>query len=123
MKTVPEDPPSSLEEAELLFGRFLSSQGYPAAVHWVHETELQVDCYSRLSVRRNPNWQRAEFEYCYQKARAKGLGVELAARGASPDHTFAVIFVPEDDVDRQHRLMSRGLKLSCPTSLVTGSFM
>src|ERR1035438_9728906 len=115
MTNFANDPPQSLAEAELLFGRFLASKGYPARIHWVHETDLVVDRDRSWCVRRTSISQRAKFEQCYLEGVAKGLGVEIAARCASQEQTFATIFMPEDAIDAQYHMMGRGLKMSCPT--------
>jgi hypothetical protein len=114
------DPPPSLAEAEVLFGRFLASQGYPARVYWVHETDLVADRERRWAVRRSSVSPRAEFEQCYLEGVAKGLGIEIAARCANQEHTFATVFIPEDSIDAQYHMMGRGLKMFCPTSFMSG---
>lgn len=47
----------------------------------------------------------------------RNLGVELRAICATNTETFASVFVPENDVDRQYHLMGRLLKLSCPVEM------
>lgn len=44
----------------------------------------------------------------------RNLGIELRAICATDTETFACVFVPPDDLDRQDHLMGRMLKLSCP---------
>lgn len=41
-------------------------------------------------------------------------GILLEAVCATETETFARVFIPEDDIDAQYRLIGRGLKLSCP---------
>lgn len=60
----------------------------------------------------------------YSVGLERNFGVKIQAICATESETFASVFVPEDDVDSQYRLMGRGLKLSCPvernaTSTVT----
>jgi hypothetical protein len=43
-------------------------------------------------------------------------GIALRALGATQTETFASVFVPKNELDRQYALMERGLKLSCPSS-------
>ena len=55
-----------------------------------------------------------EAEKTYSLGLERELGIALAAMCASDEETFAFVVVPEDDRDRQSRLMSKGLKLSHP---------
>jgi hypothetical protein len=123
MTNLANDPPPSLAEAEVSFERFLASQGYSSRVHWVHDTDLVVDNERRWSVRRNTVFQKADFAQRYLEGVAKGLGVEIAARCASQDQTFATIFIPKDAIDAQYHMLGGGLKMSCPASLISGSLV
>jgi hypothetical protein len=50
----------------------------------------------------------------YSQGLDRNLGIELHAICATETQTFAIILVPQDEVDAEYRLMGRGLKLSCP---------
>jgi hypothetical protein len=50
----------------------------------------------------------------YAEGLGRNLGIELRAICATDTETFASVFVPVDDLDRQYHMMGRGLKLSCP---------
>ncbi len=115
-------PPHRFSEAEVLFGRFLASNGYPARVYWIREEELVIGLdHSRL-VRRTSLSGGATFEQRYLQGVAKGFGIGMSAHCASQDHTFATIYIPEDAIDAQYHLMGPGLKMSCPITLVSGAF-
>jgi hypothetical protein len=58
---------------------------------------------------------RAEQQYA--KGLGRNLGVQLQAICATNAETFASVFVPEDDLDRQYHLMGCVLKLSCPVEM------
>jgi len=55
-----------------------------------------------------------EAESTYALGLERGLGIALTAFCAFNNETFAYVIIPEDDIDRQHRLMGKGLKLSHP---------
>lgn len=56
-------------------------------------------------------------EQQYTQGVDRNLGVELRAICATNIETFASVFVPENDLDRQYHLMGRLLKLSCPVEM------
>lgn len=58
---------------------------------------------------------RAEQQYA--EGLNRNLGVQLRAICATDAQTFASVFVPKDDLDRQYHLMGRVLKLSCPVEM------
>ncbi len=110
------DPPKTLLIAEEKFSTFLASQGYPKAVCWLEPSDLVVDAKRRFWIRLRPETaMRSELQYCAGGDR--NLGVELRAICATNTETFASVFVPENDLDRQYHLMGRLLKLSCPVEM------
>jgi hypothetical protein len=110
------DPPKTLPIAEEKFSTFLASQGYPKAVCWLEPSDLVVDAKRRFWIRLRPETaMRAEQQYGAGVDR--NLGVELRAICATNTETFASVFVPENDLDRQYHLMGRLLKLSCPVEM------
>jgi hypothetical protein len=123
MINLTNDSPPSLAEAEALFGRFLERQGYPSSVYWVNDSDLSVDSGRHWSVRRNTESSKADFAQRYSEGIAKGLGIEIVARCASQERTFATIFIPDDAVDAQYHMVGRGLKMCCPIFLLSGSFV
>ena len=114
------DPPATLQVAEEKFSTFLASQGYPKAVCWVEPSDLIVDSKRRYWIRpRRETAIRAKSQYA--KGLDRNLGVQLQAICATSAETFASVFVPEDDQDRQYHLMGRLLKLSCPVEMRVAS--
>jgi len=114
------DPPATLQVAEEKFSTFLASQGYPKAVCWVEPSDLIVDAKRHYWIRpRRETAMRAEQQYT--KGLRRNLGVQLQAICATNAETFASVFVPEDDLDRQYHLMGRVLKLSCPVEMPLAS--
>jgi hypothetical protein len=110
------DPPATLKVAEEKFSAFLGSQGYPKAVCWVEPSDLIVDAKRHYWIRsRREAAMRAEQQDA--KGLGRNLGVQLQAICATNAETFASVFVPEDDLDRQYHLMGRVLKLSCPVEM------
>jgi hypothetical protein len=57
----------------------------------------------------------------YQAGLQRGLGISLKAICATDSFTFATIFIPVDEADAMNHLVGRGLKLSCPATLVPAS--
>ena len=51
----------------------------------------------------------------YSEGLQRNLGVHLRAISSTNERTFASAFVPTDELDAQHHLMGRGLKVSCLT--------
>ena len=114
------DPPRSFAEAEVRFGQFLASNGYPATIGWLKSDHVLVDTPSQRWVDRGAK-ALDDAKLRYAEGLRRNLGIALYAICATDKVTFASVFVPEDDVDAQYRLMSRGLKLSCPTSRLSAS--
>jgi len=108
------DPPLALDAAEQKFSAFLVTQGYPKMVRWLSPDELLVDIKRHYWIRprRSETTNRAEQRYV--EGLERNLGIELRAICATDTETFACVFVPANDVDRQYHLMGRLLKLSCP---------
>jgi hypothetical protein len=107
------DPPPALEDAEKKFGAFLASQGYPKTIRWLSPRELLIDTKRHYWIRpRSTTSHRAAQRYA--EGLKRNLGIELRAICATDTETFAHVFVPRDDLDRQYHLMGRVLKLSCP---------
>ena len=97
------DPPATLQIAEETFSAFLASQGYPKAVCWVEPSDLIVDAKRRYWIKPRRDAIRAEQQYA--KGLGRNLGVQLQAICATNAETFASVFVPEDDLDRQYHLL------------------
>lgn len=109
-------PPGTLQVAKENFSAFLASEGYPKAVCWLEPSDLVVDAKRHYWIRhRRETTMRAEQQYA--EGVDRNLGVELRAICATNNETFASVFVPENDLDRQYHLMGRLLKLSCPAEL------
>lgn len=110
------DPHGTLQVAKEKFRAFLTSQGYPKAVCWLEPSDLLVDAKHHYWIRhRRERTIRAEQQYA--EGVDRNLGVELRAICATNTETFASVFVPENDLDRQYHLMGRLLKLSCPVEM------
>lgn len=109
-------PPGTLQVAKEKFSAFLASQGYPKAVCWLEPSDLLLDAKRHYWVRhRRETTMRAEQQYA--EGVDRNLGVELRAICATNTETFASVFVPENDLDRQYHLMGPLLKLSCPVEI------
>ena len=96
------------------FRAFLASQGYPKAVCWLSPTELLVDTHRHYWIRPRRSETATRAEQRYAEGFERNLGIELRAICTTQTETFAYVFVPQDDLDRQYHLMGRVLKLSCP---------
>lgn len=108
------DPPQMLSDAEEKFRTFLASQNYPKAICWLMPGDVVVDRNRRYWVRKRAAEATRFAALRYSEGLERNLGVMLRAICATDAKTFATVFVPEDDTDRQYHLMGRGLKLSCP---------
>ena len=109
------DPPESLEAATELFREFLLSQNYPTQITWIAPTDVLVgfrDC--RFLVDSSGAAGTEYAQNSYATGLARGLGIAMIALCASDRSTFATVVVPDDETDRQRRLMRKGLKLSIP---------
>jgi len=107
------DPPLTLKAAEKRFSAFLASQNYPQNVCWIALGDLLVDKETHFWIRPRPNAEENATKR-YAQGLSRKLGIELRAICATDAETFAHVFVPADDLDRQCHLMGRALKLSCP---------
>jgi hypothetical protein len=108
------DPPSTLQAAVEQFSAFLASQGYPGAICWLSPTELLVDARRHYWIKPGRSQTTMRAEQRYAEGLERNLGIELRAICTTETQTFAYVFVPQDDLDRQYHLMGRALKLSCP---------
>ena len=108
------DPPPTLEEAEDRFSAFLASQSYPKTVCWLRQGDVLVDKKRHFWIRVDLGQGAKAAAQRYSQGLERKLGVELRVICATEAQTFATVFVPQDDLDAQYRLIARGLKLSCP---------
>ena len=108
------DPPQTPSAAEEKFRTFLATQNYPKAICWLMPGDVIVDRTRRYWVRKREAEATRFAALRYSEGLKRNLGVILRAICATEAETFASVFVPEDDTDRQYHLMGRGLKLSCP---------
>jgi hypothetical protein len=118
------DPPQTLSAAEEKFRTFLAAQNDPKAICWLTPGDAVVDTNRHYWVRKREAEGARYAALRYSMGLERNFGVKLQAICATESETFASVFVPEDDIDAQYRLMGRGLKLSCPvdrhsTSTVT----
>jgi len=121
------DPPLSLSHAEKKFSAFLASQNHPNAVCWVFPGHVVVDGERRYWTRANRAEGAKRAVLRYAAGLERNLGIWLHAICASETETFASVYVPEDNLDAQYKMMGRCLKLSCPVekcsaSVVTSRF-
>ena len=108
------DPPQTLSVAEEKFRAFLATQNYSKVIRWLMPGDVVVDKNRRYWVRKREEEATRFAALRYSEGLERNLGVMLQAICATEAETFASVFVPEDDTDRQYHLMGRGLKLSCP---------
>ena len=108
------DPPPTLDAALERFSTFLASQGYPKIVCWLRPIDVLVDEERHYWLKQHKAQASKDAARRYTEGLDRNLGIELRAICATETHTFAIIFVPQDEVDAEYRLMGRGLKLSCP---------
>jgi hypothetical protein len=120
------DPPQTLSAAEEKFRTFLATQDYPKTIYWLMPGDVVADRNRRLWVMKRGAEGTTYANLQYSVGLERNLGVELQAICATETETFASVFIPEDDLDAQHHMMGRCLKLTCPveryaTSAVTSS--
>ena len=108
------DPPQTLSAAEEKFRTFLATQNYPKTICWVMPGDVVVDTNRHYWVRKRGAQGARYAALRYSVGLERNFGVKLQAICATESETFASVFVPEDDLDAQYRLMGRRLKLSCP---------
>jgi hypothetical protein len=117
IRTVTEpnpDPPPTLEAALERFSAFLASQGYPKTVCWLRPVDVLVDEERHGWLKQHKAHAAKDAARRYSQGLDRNLGIELRAICATETQTFAIIFVPQGEVDAEYRLMGLGLKLSCP---------
>ena len=116
MRLASSDPPETLESATHRFSEFLASGSWPRTICWVTCDDILIGCRDfRYLVHPRKETGLHEAERMYRVGLERGLGIALTAICASNEETFAFVVVPDDDLDRQYRLMSKKLKLSRPT--------
>jgi len=110
------DPPETLASAAELFSRFLSEDGLPSRICWLTHSDVLIGCRDRrFLVHPRPEAGLQTAQIAYSLGLQQGLGIALTAMCASDEETFAHVVIPEDERDRQCRLMGNGLKLSHPS--------
>jgi hypothetical protein len=110
------DPPETLTEAAEKFKKFLSIQCWPETIRWLTHDNVLVDRQGEFWVRERGTMALEHAELRYSEGVERNLGVALNAVCATDTETFASVFIPADDLDRQYHLMGRVLKLSVPAS-------
>jgi hypothetical protein len=110
------DPPETLDEAAEKFKKFLSDQHWPEAIGWLTHDNVLVDEQGQFWVREHGTMALEHASLRYSEGVKRNLGIALSAVCATDTETFASVFVPADDLDRQYHLMGRVLKLSVPSS-------
>jgi hypothetical protein len=116
------DPPLTLAEAENAFSQFLSTNGLPSRIRWITAEQIIVgDDRHHFVSAEGAELGTAEASRRYMEGVTNGLGIVLQAFCATTHETIAAVYVPTDSIDAQHRLIGRGLKLSCPTSPIPAS--
>ncbi|MGO9319077.1 MAG: hypothetical protein ACLPXT_09340 [Terracidiphilus sp.] len=119
-----QDPPLTLAEAEDEFSQFLSSNGFPSRIRWITAEQIVMgeDRHHFISAL-GAETDHAQASRRYTEGLKKGLGILLRAFCSTPSQTIAGINIPTDPTDAQYRHIGRGLKLSCPTSLIPASIV
>jgi hypothetical protein len=116
------DPPATLSESEKQFCPFLASNGYPEHIRWITSDQIAIGDGRQHFIRAEGSEQAiAEARERYEAGLDRGLGILLHAICATSDKTIASVYVPTDQFDAENRRIKRGLKLSCPTSLIPAS--
>jgi len=110
------DPPTTLAEAAEKFKKFLSAQRWPETIRWLTHDNVLMDRQGQFWVRESGAVAVEHAKLRYSEGVERNLGVALSAVCATDTETFVSVFVPTHDLDRQHHLMGRVLKLSVPTS-------
>jgi hypothetical protein len=110
------DPPETLAEAAEKFKKFLSAQHWPETIRWLTPDNVLVDRQGQFWVRERGTMAFEHAKQRYSEGVERNLGVALSAVCATDTETFASVFIPADDLDRQYHVMGRVLKLSVPTS-------
>lgn len=108
------DPPETLSAAEEKFRTFLATQNYPQLICWLLPGDVVVDTNRHYWVKKREAKASRHAALRYSEGVQRKLGVSVQAICATEEETFASVFVPENDLDAQYRLMGRCLKLSCP---------
>ena len=123
IERVSETPcaPQTLAAAEQRFRAFLATNGYPETIRWLGNGDMLVDKQRRFWIRERRTKASRQAALRYSEGLERNLGIALCAVCSSERETFASVFLPEDDVDRQYHLMGHGLKLSCPVEMPRAS--
>src|SRR5215468_1754351 len=114
MRDPNSDPPLSLDAAEEQFRRFLRTQQLSEAIWWLMPGDVVVAAGPRYWVRKRADEALPYARARYEEGLRRNLGILLEVVCATEKETFAGVFIPSDPIDAQHRLMGRGLKISCP---------
>lgn len=127
MQDFESDPPPTLAAAEPRFHSFLRSQKLSQTVCWLMPGDVVVAEGPHFWVRKRGAEALRYANARYAEGLRRNLGILLEVVCTTENETFAAVFIPEDDIDAQYRLMGRGLKISCPvnrcaTSATTNAF-
>jgi hypothetical protein len=114
MHDVELDPPPTLAAAEPRFQSFLRSQKLSEIVCWLMPGDVVVADGPHFWVRKRGTETLQYANARYVEGLRRNLGILFEVICATEKETFAAVFIPEDEIDAQYRLMGRGLKISCP---------
>ena len=82
---------------------------------------MLVDKERRFWIKEHRSKAAKEAAQRYSQGLQRKVGIELRVICATEAQTFASVFVPQDELDAQYRMMGRGLKLSCPVERYSAS--
>lgn len=108
------------QAVELLVS-FLATQGHQMSVIWVFREDLQM-ARSRVQVRWPVSAENDSFaREAYERARTRGLGVELRGVCRLADSACCYVWAPRDDTEAEYAFLPAGeLKIALPTAFHDG---
>lgn len=107
----------SFDVAVLQLKDLLSRHGIDGEILWIFKEDVSVTRGGQPWIRWPvPSTNPREMEVVYENGRRSGNGVELSVYCALNGSPCCFVFVPQDKLDAEHRMI-HGLKLSLPVSL------
>lgn len=112
----PHSPEPAFGDALVQFTAFVVHQGLSPNLLWVFREDI-LERWPLIYVRLPLMNEVSAIEALYRTGVERGLGIEMSVvclLGGSP---CCYLYLPDDTVDSEQRMMSSGLKLSVPSEL------
>ena len=107
---------TTFNEAATDFAKFAADQGFPAHFLWITAEDIVFWKGHYFVLRGDPAQREVEARERFNEGLARTVGIELEGKSKADGWTICRVYVPEDDIDAQYRMIpQQGVKMSIPT--------